>query len=208
IDESHHMFPGEWAHGVDLAGEYGSALLVTVHPGHVSPRVLREMNTLITVGQQPAEAVSEFCKAAGKDVPATPGDDLAPGEALFWQIDTARPLRIKSEPARMAHERHKRKYAEGQLEEPRVFYFRGPEQRLNLRAQDLTMFVQIAAGVDDQTWSFHLRRGDYSRWFRDAIRDAALASEVELAEKDQSLTPAESRTRMTRAVAERYTAPS
>jgi hypothetical protein len=27
------------------------------------------------------------------------------------------------------------------------------------------MCLQIAAGVDDDTWLSHLRRGDYSRWF-------------------------------------------
>lgn len=102
----------------------------------------------------------------------------------------------------MAHERHKRKYAEGELEEARVFYFRGPGNRMNLRVQNLTVFVQIAVGIDDATWLFHLRSGDYSRWLREAIRDGALAEEVERADKDDS------RARVARARAERYTAPS
>src|SRR5512147_922046 len=67
--------------------------------------------------------------------------------------------------------RHIRKYAEGQLGEDKSFYFRGPDNRLNLRAQNLNMFVQIAEGVDDATWLHHLRAGDYSRWLRDAIKD-------------------------------------
>jgi hypothetical protein len=87
----------------------------------------------------------------------------------------------------MTHERHKRYYAEDELEEPRVFYFHGPENRLNLRAQNLTVFVQMAAGIDDETWLYHLRRGDYSQWLREAIRDAGLAEEVERVEKDESL---------------------
>jgi len=45
--------------------------------------------------------------------------------------------------------RHTRKYAEGELDEDRSFYFRGPEGRLNLRAQNLALFLQIAEGVDN-----------------------------------------------------------
>jgi hypothetical protein len=37
------------------------------------------------------------------------------------------------------------------------------------------MFLQIADGVDDETWLYHLRLGDYSRWVRNAIKDDALA---------------------------------
>jgi hypothetical protein len=50
------------------------------------------------------------------------------------------------------------------------FYFRGPAGNLNLRAQNLVLFNQMAEGVDDETWLYHLRRGDHSRWFREASR--------------------------------------
>ena len=43
------------------------------------------------------------------------------------------------------------------------FYFRGPENALNLRAQNLMIFLQMAAGVDEATWLHHLHAGDYSR---------------------------------------------
>jgi hypothetical protein len=38
------------------------------------------------------------------------------------------------------------------------FYFRGPDDKLKLRAQNLAVFVQLAEGVDDETWLFHLRQ--------------------------------------------------
>jgi len=39
--------------------------------------------------------------------------------------------------------------------------------------------------LDDETWLYHLRHGDYSQWVREAIKDEALASEVrEIAPKD------------------------
>ena len=77
------------------------------------------------------------------------------------------------------HQRHTRKYAEGQLGEDKSFYFRGPQAALNLRAHNLMIFMQMADGVDDATWLHHLHRGDYSRWFREAIKDDELAEEAE-----------------------------
>ena len=56
--------------------------------------------------------------------------------------------------------------------------FRGPDEKLNLRAHNLELFVQMAEGVDEETWLHHLRQGDYSRWFRDAIKDPELADEA------------------------------
>ena len=73
--------------------------------------------------------------------------------------------------------RHARKYSEGELGEDRSFYFRGPDGALSLRVQNLSLFLQIAAGVDDRTWLHHLRAGDYSAWIRDAIKDEDLADE-------------------------------
>ncbi|MFD2357480.1 hypothetical protein ACFSTC_61730 [Nonomuraea ferruginea] len=55
------------------------------------------------------------------------------------------------------------------------FYFTGPEDRLNLRARNLHNFVELAEGVDDETWAFHLRRGDYSTWIGEKLGDAELA---------------------------------
>ena len=51
------------------------------------------------------------------------------------------------------------------------FYFRGPGDRHNLKAQNLVIFSQIAEGINEETWLFHLYRGDYSRWFREAVKD-------------------------------------
>ena len=53
---------------------------------------------------------------------------------------------------RAEHRRHSRKYAEGELPQDRSFYFRGPQGKLNLRAQNLMVFLQMAEGVDDETW--------------------------------------------------------
>jgi hypothetical protein len=101
-----------------------------------------------------------------------------------------------------------RKYAEGELQPDRSFYFRGPEEKLNLRAQNLMTFLQLADGVDDETWVHHLRRGDYSGWFRAAIKDEPLAAAAARVERERSLSPVESRARIRALVEELYTSPS
>jgi hypothetical protein len=87
------------------------------------------------------------------------------------------------------------------------FYFRGPQGKLNLRAQNLALFTQLASGVDDTTWLYHLRQGDYSRWFREAIKDEELAAAAAQIEQQPELPPAESRTRIKDSIEQRYTLP-
>jgi hypothetical protein len=103
--------------------------------------------------------------------------------------------------------RHKRKYAEGSLGPDKSFYFRGPDNRLQLRAQNLAMFVQIAEGLDEETWRHHLERGDYSRWAREAIKDVDLADEIASVERAR-LAPAASRRAVADAINRRYTHPA
>jgi hypothetical protein len=145
---------------------------------------------------------------AGKHMPPVSDGELSPGDALVWHVDSAEPLRVKTEPSKMALQRHKRKYAEGVLEDERVFYFRGPEGKLNLRAQNLTVFMQLAEGVDDATWCFHLKRGDYSKWLRDAVKDPDLAEEIAGIERDETLSASKSRSMVAQSIQTRYTLPA
>ncbi|MBV8887023.1 MAG: hypothetical protein JO235_23930 [Chroococcidiopsidaceae cyanobacterium CP_BM_RX_35] len=91
----------------------------------------------------------------------------------------------------------------------KVHYFRGPNGKLNLRAQNLILFTQLAQGVDDETWLYHLRQGDYSRWFRSAIKDEELANEAAQIERRATNTSAaESRDSIKAAIEQRYTLPA
>ena len=87
------------------------------------------------------------------------------------------------------------------------FYFRGPAGRHNLKAQNLVIFSQIAEGIDEETWLFHLRRGDYSRWFRYAVKDTYLADQTESIEQRQDLQAAETRDLIRSFIEARYTLP-
>jgi hypothetical protein len=92
--------------------------------------------------------------------------------------DPAGPRYVKVKLPESQRRRHRRKYAAGELGEDKSFYFRGPSGKLNLRAQNMNLFAQLAEGLDDDTWSSRLAQADYSRWLRETIRDEDLAEVV------------------------------
>ena len=210
VDEAHHLLPApSELVSVTLPRTLSGMLLVTVHPEHVAPAVLSSIDVVVAIGKSSDQTLRAFGEAVGAQPPPVLPSTTEPGEALFWprRPEPRDPVWIRTEPPRSEHRRHVRKYATGELGEDKSFYFRGPAGRLNLRAQNLALFVQLAQGVDDETWLHHLRGKDYSRWFREAIKDEELAAEAALVEEDASLPPRESRTLIKAAIERRYTLP-
>jgi HAD superfamily hydrolase (TIGR01484 family) len=210
IDEAHHLLPDSRLGTQALPREpLTGVLLITVHPEHVSPGVLDDVSTVIAIGASPAETLAAFADKVGGQPPSGDLDPLPAGEALVWfRARGGQAVRYRVYTPHFERRRHVRKYAAGELGPDKSFFFRGPDARLNLRAQNLQMFLQVADGVDDDTWLYHLRRGDYSRWFREAIKDGDLAVEAAEVERDQSAVPAVSRGRIHAAIESRYTAPA
>jgi hypothetical protein len=62
--------------------------------------------------------------------------------------------------------------------------------------------------VDDATWLHHLHRREYSRWFRDVIKDNNLAAEAACIENIPDLSAAESREGIKKAIEKHYTLPA
>ena len=202
IDEAHHLLPAGWSK--DEAGwlrEMAGTMMITVHPEMLAPSVVREVNTVLAVGQDPDKTLHGFSKANGAKIKARPAE-LEQGEVLMWAAGES-VRRVKIEPARTERLRHRKKYAAGDVHE-KSFYFRGPEGRLKLRAQNLNVFVQMAEGVDDDTWEHHLGLKHYSEWVRRAIKDPELAGQIEEIEA-AGHPPDESRKRIFAAIEERYT---
>jgi HAD superfamily hydrolase (TIGR01484 family) len=208
IDEAHHLLHADAdAASTSLPRELAGLILVTVHPDQILKALLNGVETVIGVGNEPYEAASQFCKVQGLPCPPFVKIGKEDRKAYVWEVGGAARVVSIGEPKAVLR-RHVRKYAEGRLGEDISFYFRGPEDKLNLRAHNLTMFSQIAAGVDEETWMYHLRQGDYSRWFDGVIKDAALAEEAGQIEEDKSLSAQESRERIDEAISRRYTAPA
>ncbi|HET8726010.1 MAG TPA: HAD-IIB family hydrolase [Alphaproteobacteria bacterium] len=207
VDEAHHMLPESWDRAAEiLPGAFKGLILVTVHPHRLARSVLASVDETVTIGPGADETLAAFAEAVGMAAPAGAPSELAPGEMLLWNRQGGAPLHCRVVPPRGEHQRHIRKYAEGELGD-HSFYFRGPDGRLNLRVQNLMLFCQIADGVDDETWLHHLRAGDYSRWFREAIKDDGLADDAASVEAEEGLPARESRARIRDAVERRYTAP-
>jgi hydroxymethylpyrimidine pyrophosphatase-like HAD family hydrolase len=209
IDEAHHLLPSSWSPAsTTIPQALEATILITVHPEHVSPAALSPVSVVIAVGKNPTQ---QFRSLAGVLKATAPGGmlpDLESGEALVWFRDNeSPPVRVSTVRTRQDRRRHLKQYAEGELTAQQSFYFRGPENKLNLRAQNLMMFLQLADGVDDETWNYHLKRRDYSSWFRMIVKDEDLAREAELVERDGKLPAHESRAKIKNLVQERYTAP-
>jgi HAD superfamily hydrolase (TIGR01484 family) len=203
IDEAHHMLPSGFAKaGETLPKDVASVVFVTVHGDAMTREALEPVNVVITPSMDAAESLEVFARTAGRELPQTrldPEDE----DAVIWFVDEE-PFAYRAIEPSQDLKRHRRKYAEGDLEED-AFYFTGPEGKLNLRVHNLVLFSQIAEGIDEETWRWHLERGDYARWFRDAIGDDKLADlTTELAEGDAD----QARERILAAIAERYTLPA
>jgi hydroxymethylpyrimidine pyrophosphatase-like HAD family hydrolase len=207
LDEAHHLLPTELATGpVTLPRQLFGALFITVHPGRMARDVLERVDVVLSPSAGFEEVVEAFAAAVGEKPPDLDGVEPGEGEVVAWRRRHGELVVALPDPPRDRQRRHVRKYAEGEVGDR--FMFKGPDDRLRLEAQNLAMFVQIAKGVDDETWLHHLRRRDYSAWFRDVIKDRQLADEAETIERDRSTDAAESRERMRRAIDARYTLPA
>jgi hydroxymethylpyrimidine pyrophosphatase-like HAD family hydrolase len=209
VDEAHHLLHSSWDPAeLTVPQVMSGMLMITVHPESVSPAALSVVDLVIAVGEAPERTLANFSQAIGQPPPALAPVELQTGEAVAWFRRTAEPpFRFRSEPPKGERQRHNRKYAEGELGPDLSFYFRGPEGKLNLRAQNLHIFMQLADGVDDETWLYHLRNGDISDWFRSIIKDIELADEAAQVEQNLGLSARESRDAIRTAVDRRYSAP-
>jgi hypothetical protein len=207
VDEAHHVFPAEGSPAAELLRPGAESLaLITLAASDLAPRVRPLANvvasTEVTSFQDAARAV-----LAGRDVGAAMAIADGPLDrgdaALAWLEPTPGAARFRVGRRRVQHRRHLRKYTEGELPPDRSFFFRGPTASLNLRAANLVRFVELAEGVDEATWAFHLTRGDYSAWLRDMIKDPELADEIGAVER-AGLPAAGSRARILSALRQRY----
>ena len=208
FDEAHHILPAARDQSVSVLPEQICGMLfITLEPEHVAKSILRGVDLILAIGGEPRRTITTFSAAVGEEPPPVEDRLLQKGDAMAWWRDPrGEPFVFKSFPPSLPRHRHIRKYAEGDLDVG-AFVFTGPDGNLKLRAQNLFIFLQMGDGVDDLTWNYHLRNGDYENWFRWIIKDKELADLTRPVALDMAKTPQETRALLRRMVEERYTSP-
>jgi hydroxymethylpyrimidine pyrophosphatase-like HAD family hydrolase len=209
IDEAHHIFPREGSPATELLSPGMEALcMITLAVTDLAPGVLPLVNVVASTEReafQAAVAAVQGGRGTSDPTPTLEGPPLDRGEAaVAWLGAEPAVARFRARRRRVEHRRHVRKYTEGELPPERSFYFRGPRGELKLRAVNLVRFRELAEGVDDATWLFHLRRGEYSVWLRDMIKDPELAAEIEVVERNPTSAAGRSRQQVLDALQRRY----
>jgi hypothetical protein len=209
LDEAHHMLPQTWRHAEStLPPKLGEMILVTVHPDHLVPSVLALMDVVFAVGHSPEKTLGAYAHMTGHALTWPQSLAYEPRKIVAWLVDDdGGPFSMQAPTARAERVRHLRKYAEGNMGH-HGFFFRGPDNRHNLRAQNLAIFCQIAEGIDEATWMFHLRSHHYSRWVRKSIKDPHLADEIERIERRADVEPQQTRDLVRELIGARYTLPT
>jgi hypothetical protein len=206
LEEAHHLLPVTWRQAaLSLPQKLGETVLITVHPDHVAPAILAMVDVVVAVGRAPLDTFRQFATTSDNAALPLLPDQLTAyeGDVMCWVVHSGQaPFRMRVLHARAERLRHIGKYAVGDLKSAR---FRGPKQIHNLSASNLSLFCHIGRGIDQETWLFHLRRGDYSRWIRESVKDEELAELVQQIEQNSNLSPQDTRSRICNAIEARYT---
>ena len=204
VDEAHHLVPADGSPVVELLRSGAESFCLSTLDINLLAPELRTLPNVVAATQLEAFVDATRIVTGGRP-PAFAGAPLGEGEAaVAWLGATPRVQRFRVGKRRVEHRRHVRKYTEGELPPDRSFYFRGPSGSLNLRAANLVRFVELAEGVDEPTWAWHLGQQDYSTWARQQIKDDDLAGALAALET-ADLPPAESRRRALDEIRSRYT---
>ena len=215
FDEAHHMMPREGSSVCDSFEVTPDGLcLITFDASLVCPQACRQVRHLLARTPEELRIAVEAVLGSRGETLSREHDAalrelvLEENEAALVRIGDGGGLeiiRFIPDERQTTHQRHVRKYVVGELADEESFYFRGPEGKLNLRAANLLRFSELAEGVDDETWHYHLREGDISAWMREAINDEELADEIAAVERHAVPENAgETRREVLEAVRQRY----
>jgi HAD superfamily hydrolase (TIGR01484 family) len=208
VDEAHHVMPADWQPtDLVLPQRLDGFLMVSVSPALIAPAAVKLVDSVIVLGDKPREMLREFAAAKAMAPPALDVTKIPQGQALLWNAGDE-PELVVLEPTKTDRRRHLRKYAEGSLGDDRAFWFRGPENKLKLRAQNLITFLDLADGVDEETWLHHWQKGEISDWLRRCVKDDELADNVAAVEREARDDATQSRERVRELIEAQYTAPA
>jgi len=176
LDEAHHLLPTASTMVADrMPADFNNFIIISTSPTALHTCVLEKIGTLITIGENPRYPFEQLGEMLHRPVPEDI-PELGEHDICVWRLDTGEPpFKVHYNQPRQLMQRHKRKYATGDMGD-NSFVFTGPEGRLHLVANNLLLFAHIAAGIDADTWNWHLHRHDFTAWFKETIHDEELAN--------------------------------
>jgi hypothetical protein len=168
-------------------------------PASLQREVLDDVESVVAVGDEAGALLRRVADA----IDATPPSADAGAEAMAWRVDDGQLTSFTPVAPQHRRRRHAAKLVAGDVGEGERLVVTGPDDALSLEVRNLSELVRTVEGIDDATWSHHLRKGDWSRWVRDVIGDDELADAIEtIATKD--LDPDAGRRALHEEVATRY----
>ncbi|MGV2130823.1 HAD-IIB family hydrolase [Agrobacterium vitis] len=203
-DEAHHYLPNLCNATSEMVGGVNAGLvLATISPDWLPHTIVGTIDYVMAFGTTAFDIIQQFGGASMSSKYSQPR--LGPDEALLWSRAApqgARRLRIEG--PRHHHERHKGKYAIGNVGEDHSFYFGWSPDGQVYRARNLAEFLSKADHIPEEIWLRHLHAGDFAAWFLHVIRDDELARRAEEIAEDVNLGAKESRDQIAAIIRNRY----
>ncbi|MFY0529967.1 HAD hydrolase family protein [Archangium gephyra] len=208
VNGAQQVWPSGGPAAMGAPCQLGETILLAEHPGEVARSILRQVDVAVAAGPAASRALGELAQALAEASPYVPLSASQADEVIAWFVTEGHwPMRLSVPPGRAERLRRLQGHVEGDLGSG-SFVFRGPEGRLDVRANNLSTFCQVAEGVDERAWLFHLWHGDFSRWIRHVLRDDELARQVSAIEQRYELPAADSRRQVLGAITHRYALPA
>lgn len=180
LDEAHQLAPCQRQRpDIPLPHSWGGTVTVTVHPDRLLEAALDEIDLTVIFGADAEATMEKLAPLLGRVAPTIAPKTNEAQRALAWWRNREQGFWFVPAMSKIERQRQARKFLEGDLGPERSFLFAGPRRKLHLRAANLSSFLELAEGVDDETWLFHLRQGDYAAWFREVLGNEPLAAETD-----------------------------
>jgi hypothetical protein len=193
LDEAHYFLDGDATRQLGELQSHGYTL-VTYRASALPQALLCASEVMIVTRESDPgeiEALRRWCTTCTRVDPARWSilGGLATAQAVALPIteECGGDLVLFTLGPRLTpHVRHREKYVDVPISEPRAFVFSPNGRESARRARTLRQFVAELEHGDD--WDAHLRRGDFSRWVADVFGDHALAGELRAIEADYRAT--------------------
>ncbi len=190
LDEAHYFLHDAAAHQL-LDLERNGYTVATYRASRLPPELLAATEVMIVTCESNPLEVDALWKACRwcTHVDSRSWLDLLGrlqlGQAVVLPITEeagGEPLMFSVLERLTPHVRHRQKYVDVPVTEPRAFVFSNDGQGPFRRVRTLREFVRTLEGATASALDGYLRRGDFSRWIADVFGDRALAEDLRVVE--------------------------